>query len=262
MALHHMTALEASPGELVEIAYEVGCQHVCLFGHVALPDLPFEVVTSASVPEVRARMVATGVTVTNIEFFMLTEDVDLEAFRPAVEVAAELEAQRLVTIVFDTEVERAAENLARMGDLAADHGLVVGLGVEGMTPGCASLETGVELLRLAGRPNIALGVDCLHLVRTATTPEDVAALPAELFGYAQICDGADLRVSSDYLDDIFDRLIPGDGVFPVSAYLDALPAATAVDIEVPSRSGRPVRERAQRAAAASRAMLERARPTR
>ena len=56
------------------------------------------------------------------------------------------------------------------------------------------------------------------------------------------------------------------GVFPISDILDALPAATLIDVEVPSRSkqqnGIPALERIRPAVQATRALLDRAQPTR
>jgi sugar phosphate isomerase/epimerase len=266
LGLHQMNALEISAVELVPIAHEVGCQYVCVFVAVPIPDLPFQAMTPDMVPELQARMDATGITVENIEFFPLTEDVDVDSYRPAVELGAEVGGRRLVAIVDDTVESRAAESLARLCDLAAEYGMQVGIEFMGLTPGCPNLETGINLIRLAGKPNARLAFDPLHLVRSGGTPEDVAALPAELFGYAQICDGGDLGVRSDYWTEVFERIVPGEGVFPVAAFLDALPAATPVDVEVPSivrrQTGIPPLEPARRAAKAARELLDRAQPTR
>ena len=60
--------------------------------------------------------------------------------------------------------------------------------------------------------------------------------------------------------------MPGDGVFPIAAILDAMPAATAVDVEVPSITGQqqgiPALDRARRAVEAGRRLMEAARPVR
>ena len=266
LALHHQTVLEVPPTELLAIAHELGCQHVCVFVHLPLPDVPFKAVTPEMVPELRARMAATGVTVAGVEFFVLSENVDVESFRSAVELGAQLGGRRLIVVSFDTVASRAAENLARTCDLAAEYDMQVGLEFTGVTPGCTSLESAANLIRLASRPNAGFGVDCLHLVRTGGTPTDVAAMPAELFGYFQICDGPDLVVRSDYSAESRERMVPGEGVFPIAEILDALPAATPVDVEVPSiigsQRGVPALERARRSVSAARELLDRAQPTR
>ena len=49
--------------------------------------------------------------------------------------------------------------------------------------------------------------------------------------------------------------VPGEGVFPLAALVDALPAATPIDVEVPSLNGRPP---LRRAVSGARAILDRA----
>jgi len=261
-----MNALEIPATELVSLAHEVGCQRVCVFVNVPFPDLPFGPVTPGMAPELRARLDATGVTVTNVEFFPLTDDVDVDAYRPAVELGAQVGGERLVTIIEDTVRSRAAENLARLADLAAEYGMKIGLEFMPLTPGCTSIDAAARMIGLAGRPNVGFAVDCLHLIRSGGAAEDVAAMPAELFGYAQICDGLDLEARADYMPEVFERAVPGEGVFPIAAILDALPAAIPVDVEVPStiraQQRIPPLERARRAAAAARELLDRALPSR
>ncbi len=266
LALHQMNALEIPATELVSIAHEVGCERVCVFVHAPLPDLPFEAITPSMLPEMLARMDATGVKVRNVEFFPLTDEVEIDSFQRPLELGAQLGGERLVTIIHDTVRTRAAENLARLCDLAAEHRMQVGLEFMPLTPGCTSLDSAVDFIRTVEKPNIGFDVDILHLTRSGGTPADIAELPPELFAYAQICDGPDLELRDDYWVEVFERMVPGDGVFPLTAFLDALPAATHVEVEVPSLAapgqGIPALDRCRRAATATREFLNRAQPTR
>ena len=262
LGLHQITVMEVPAPELVAIARDVGCEHVTVFVHVPSPDLPFPPVTPSLVPELLARMDATGVEIGNVEIFPLTEDVDVEAFRPAVELGAQLGGRRVVTVAYDPDEARATENLARLCDLAADYGMDVGLEFMSLIAGCTTIEAAAGFVRRTGRPNVGFAVDPLHLLRSGGTPADVAAQPAELFAYAQLCDGLELTAGADYMDEVFDRTVPGEGVFPLAAFVDALPAATPVDVEVPSLNGRPPLERARRAVSGARAILDRAQPGR
>ena len=266
LGLHQMNGLEVSASELVRVADEVGCQFICLFTHVPLPDLPFGPVTRADAAELKGALAATGITVGNVEFFPLTEDVDIESFRPAVELGAELGGRRLVTIIRDRLESRVVEHLACLADLAAEYGMTVGLEFMARGTGPPSLASAARLVRAAERGNLGLAVDCLHLVRSGGTPEDVAAVPTELFGYAQICDGLHLHPRTDYGDEIFERTVPGEGVFPIAAIIDAVPASTPVDVEVPSMiaaaNGVAVIDRVRPAVVAARRFLDEARPTR
>jgi sugar phosphate isomerase/epimerase len=266
LAIHQITAMEASPPDLLSIAAQLGCQHACVFVHLPTPGVPFPAVTQAMKRDMLDRMDATGVTVSNIEYFPLTEDVDVNEFRAALDLGAQLGAHRLVTHIHDPVDERAAANLARLADMAAVRNMQVGLEFMGLTPACNSIARAVNFIRMAGRANAGIAIDCLHLIRTGGTAEDVAAVPAEYFSYAQLCDGPDLSVQSDYLAEAMNRMVPGEGVFPIAAILDAMPASVAVDVEVPSLTGQqqgiPALDRARRAVEAGRRLLEAATPVR
>ena len=136
----------------------------------------------------------------------------------------------------------------------------------GLSAGCNSLARAAYFIDAVGRPNAGIAVDALHLVRTGGTPGDVAALAPRYFAYAQVCDGSGLALSSDYLPEALDRLIPGEGDFPLVPLIEALPLATALDVEVPSprraAAGIPALERARQAVAATRRLLDRATVTR
>jgi sugar phosphate isomerase/epimerase len=214
----------------------------------------------------KARLRSHGVGVSNIEFFPVSASVAIEEYRGALEVGAELGARRAVTHIHDKDDARAVDTLGRLCDLAAGFDLRLGLEFMGLTPACASLARATWFVRSVGRANIGIAVDALHLVRTGGTPAEVAALPPSLFCYAQLCDGFGFAVASDYRPEAFDRQSPGDGEWPLRELVEALPAETALDVEVPSttllKAGVPAVERARRAVAKSRALLARANPRR
>lgn len=267
LALHQLTALEAGPVGLVSIAAEVGCEQVCLFVHSpragsdrAPAADAFPTVTRELKGELKARLDGCGISVSNVDFFPLGRDTVVDDHRAALELAAELGARRAVAIVNDTVEERAVANLVRLSELAAEVGLAVGLEFMGLSPGCTSLRRALQLIQRVGRPNVGLAVDPLHLVRTGGTVAELAGVPPGLIAHAQLCDGAHARVTSSYLGEAMDRLAPGDGVFPLRELVRALPETTPIDVEVPSlvlrRQGVPARERARRAVAAARRLLE------
>lgn len=273
LALHHFTIADVTPLELVPIAAETGCGAVCVF--VDSPDLPprgdeapkpmFPVVTAAIKREMIQRLKDYGVIVTNIEFFPLAADTNLEAFRSKLALGAELGARLAVTHVHDTDPQRAIDTLARFGQLAAEFDLNAGLEFMGLSPGCNSLDKAVSLVQQAAQTNIGVAVDALHLMRTGGTPADIRRVNPALFSYAQLCDGpalADPATALDfdrYLEEAFDRLAPGEGIFPLADMIKALPAATFYDVEVPSPTlaakGMAPQQRATRAVTATRQLL-------
>ena len=273
LALHQITTMEASPVELVAIASEVGCRKVCIFTHVPAVGLPdrrgtatFPLVTEASKAPMLARLRECGVSVANIEFFPIAADVPVEHYRAAFALGAQLGAERAVTHVHDAVDTRAIDTLGRLADLAAEYRLGLGLEFMGLTPACNSIARAAWFVDQVARANVGIAVDALHLVRTGGTPADVAALPARSFSYAQICDGRGLHRSADYLPEALDRMMPGDGDFPLAAIIEALPQATALDVEVPSvklaDAGVPALERAREAVRRTRALIESSTPQR
>lgn len=238
LALHHFTLCDVSPLELVPIAAEVGCDGVCLFVE-SPPGFGFPLVTPAMRGELRARLREHGVRVTNLEFFSLTEAVDLDGFRPALALGAELGARLAVTHIHDPDQLRATDCLGRFAELAGEYGLQLGLEFMALTPGCTSLAAAAGFVERVGRANLGIGVDALHLARSGGTPAQVTALAPGMVSYAQLCDGPLLPAGVAALDPVryaeeaFNRLPPGQGVFPLAELLRALPPAAALDVEVP-----------------------------
>lgn len=266
LALHQITAMEAGPVGLVDIAAATGCSDVCVFVHSPADSRAFPMATQENKAALLARKRDTGVGISNVEYFQLHGDADLAAFRAPLALGAALGARLAVTHIHDKNPGRAAATLDAFCVLAAEYDLMAGLEFMGLTPGCTSLGAAVRFVDQLARPNLAIAVDALHLTRTGGTPADVAALPASYFAYAQICDGRGLHRATDYLPEALDRLAPGDGDFPLAALVEALPAATPLDVEVPSiawrKAGLSALARAERAVQATRTLLDSAKPWR
>ena len=218
------------------------------------------------VPEMLARMDATGVSVADVEFFLLDDAVDLDSFRAPLEVGAQLGAG---------SSRRSSRHRAGTSDgeprglcdLAAEYGMDVTLESPAVTPGCRP-----TLERPCGFMHRSKAERPTHHRLPAPRPHGrdggagLAELPAEWLSYAQMCDGPDLAVRDDYVAEIFDRMVPGEGVFPIVEIMEALPAATLIDVEVPSASlqaaGVGGAERARRIVSAARDLLGQVHPTR
>ncbi|KPI09467.1 Xylose isomerase domain-containing protein TIM barrel [Actinobacteria bacterium OK074] len=129
-----------------------------------------------------------------------------------------------------------------------------------------SLAAAVALLERLDQPNLKILVDTLHLVRAGEGPDDLRRVDHHLIGYCQLSDGL---LASESLDSYLDlasneRVIPGQGEFPLEEMLALLPPDVTVSAEVPLRSleqaGVPPEERARRILDGSRRVLARARP--
>lgn len=258
-SLHHLTALDASAVELIGIAGELGCDHVCLFTHVpdAIAEL-FPCVREADVSAVAAALAQTGVTLCNLEVFPLDGDPDWAGFERSLAVGQALGASRATVHIHGLDDATGAAALARFADMAAGFGIVAGLEYNGFSA-VKTLPQAAAILRAADRANAAMVCDMLHLIRNGCTAADVAA-ERDLIGYVQICDGPMDRPESElWHEAIRERGVPGTGEFPIPAILAALRPDTIIDVEVPQHAARKVGEtplqRARRAVEAARNLV-------
>ncbi len=273
IGLHQVTVMDVDPLQLVDIAAAADCDRISVFTFSPKPVLPgqkarllFPTVTREMQHAMRERLAAHGVAALGVEFFPITADADLADYVAGLSLGRCLGATRAVTHVHDTDSARAADKLGALCDLAAKEELTVGLEFTSLTRGCASIQRAAWFVDQIKRSNFGIGVDCLHLVRSGATVEDLEGLESRYFSYAQICDGFGLTPSSDYMTESHDRQLPGDGDFPLEAIIRALPAATPLEVEVPSaqriRAGVTALEHACRAMTQARALVARAVPLR
>ncbi len=255
-----MCALEIDPVSLIDIAGQAGCQAVSLVTQpLDAQNNIFPLVTPQNRGDVEAKLAATGVSLVNIEAFSIRPDVAVESYRPALELGAQLGARGATALLFDTDEARVVDGLSQLCELAGELGLRVGIEFMALSPQWNTLETMRDLVLAVNHPGLGIGIDILHLVRSGGTPADVAALDPALVSYAQICDGASLAVTADYVEEaVGNRLVPGEGQFPVLEFLRALPAGVPVELEVPQPQARPALDRIRDAARGARNLLAQA----
>src|SRR5205823_9643384 len=111
LSLHHLTALDVAPPELVSIAAALGCDHVCLCTQVedATRAIFPCVEDEAMVAAVAARCAETGVTVHNLEYFPDEPLVNVELYRGGLERGARLGARRATAHIHDPDPGRATD---------------------------------------------------------------------------------------------------------------------------------------------------------
>ncbi|MCE0506158.1 TIM barrel protein [Roseivivax sp. GX 12232] len=264
LALHQLCLRDTGPLDLPGIARGAGLDRVSVFVIPPAPNLDiFPRLTAQDLAAFRTTCAAHAVTVHNIEVFSITPETEVAEFTPALDLGAEIGAQRLTALVQDPEAGRAGARLAELADAAAARGMAVSLEFMKFSQ-CRSIGAGEELLRAIGHENLSLLVDPLHLFRTGGTVADLAATDPALIGAAQLCDGPLTAPESPFAEAVEDRGLPGEGAFPLAAFLAALPPKVPLDLEVPmqrlARAGLSPGERAERLVAASRAVLEAAAP--
>ncbi|CAO1650310.1 sugar phosphate isomerase/epimerase family protein [Parasphingorhabdus sp. NYA22] len=240
LALHQITMMDGGPERLLRFAAESGLDGICLFTASPLDanGIPmFPVVAAEAVNSFKSLLRDHDVRIINAEYFPVMATQDVAAYLPAITLAAELDAKRLVSHIHETDRHRAEDQLLRLCNMALDHGLEVGLEFTGFSAGCNSLDDAVALHGRVNQPNLKIAIDALHLFRTGGTLEQVQAVDPAIIGYTQLCDGPDFRLSGDYLDEAMNRMIPGEGVFPLSQLVALLGPHVDIDIEVPNFAG-------------------------
>ena len=181
--------------------------------------------------EVRRRLDDTGLIALDMEPVFVTPDGDHGA--RMVEAAAGVGARNLLVVARGVDDDRFVERFAELCDLAAPHG--IGCSVEFMAfMSTRSLPAALAVLDAVDRPNGAVLIDNLHLARTDGTVADVAEIAPEPLPYVQLCDGP-ATARGDLITEALDgRLVLGAGALPVHELVAALPASTALSMEIRS----------------------------
>lgn len=248
-----LTAIDVSPTEYIAIAAEQGLDTVSLFINpmgTLSGDCITTTETSAAVKE---QLRATGMTVANVECFPIFPGLDVESYRSAIALGADLGAKSATVIIYDQDAANVVDSLSKMCDLTAEFGMRVGIEFMPLALGWKTLPETVELVKQVAKPNLGIGVDLLHLIRSGGTPDDVAATNPDYIAYAQLCDSLNLDATEDYVEEAsVQRLAPGEGKFPMQEFLKALPAGTPLELEVPQQSDTPAGERMKAIVAAAR----------
>jgi sugar phosphate isomerase/epimerase len=259
LRFEQLTFFDAGPIGVVDLAAEFGVSEVSFWTNVENAMGADALVTDENKKAVRARLEATGVAAGGVTFFPLGA-LDLDKWGRALDVAAYLGATSAVTINVNLAEAPAAEALAQFAELVSERGLTPLL--EPISMGkTRTLEDGEQLIRRSGSADVRLLADVLHIVRTGSSPAALNALEPTLIGSAQICDGpASIPESELRQEGAFDRMVPGEGEFPLVEFVGALPADVVLGMEVPMRrlqkKGVTPRERAEMVVTGTRRIQE------
>jgi sugar phosphate isomerase/epimerase len=243
--------LELPHDEQVSVAAQAGYDCVGL-RLVPVAGQPFQ--HALDVPAIERRLADTGVRVLDVEVFRLQADTKVADFAPALAIAARLGATELLVHGADADEWRLIDRFGALCDLAARYGLAANL--EPMPwVDVSNIAKARRVLEGAGRANGALLVDAIHFFRAGDRFDDI---PNRLH-YAQFCDARPERPTE--MQELIrqarsDRLFPGEGGLDLAGLLRALPAELPLSLEIPYAKPLPALERARRALAATKAVLE------
>lgn len=268
LSLAFLTTFEVGPVEAVRIAAKAGYQMVGLriLPAAASGEPAYPLLTDRQVlREVRSALADTGVSVGDVEIIRLKAENDWDLFARFCERCEALDARHVLVAGDDTDRARLTESFARFCALAGRHRLTADLEFMPWTA-VPDLKTALSVVEAAGHANGGVLVDALHYDRSATTLEEIAALPRSRVNYVQFCDGAlPYDPSDEGLIRIArgERLFPGEGGIDLVGLARAIPADVTISVEIPHRALAEKVDalgRAEMAIAATRAMLRAAGP--
>lgn len=264
IGLAALTVLELTPPQMVDCAAQAGYSHLGLRLIPATPSEP-HYATIGDTPlmrEVRSRLADTGVVVLDVEILRLKPETDVREFLPLLETAARVGASNALIAGNDPEEARLIDRFGALCDLAAPFGIAPCIEPMPWTD-CRDFAQGARIVRAVDRPNAGLLIDPIHFDRGGSTAGEIAQVPATWLRYAQLCDAPAARPTDTetlLLQARAERLLPGDGGLDLSGILRALDPDVPLGLEIPMATlarSVPAVERARRALAATRALLQR-----
>jgi sugar phosphate isomerase/epimerase len=239
LCLDFLTTIEASPPELATLAAANGCESISIMVHPA-PGVP-DYGMNANTPmrrETLNRCRDLGIAIDMVEGFFLTPEIDVATYRPSLGSGGALGARSVNVLLRDADRLRLRDNFAAFCDLTTEFSMAVVTEWSIRSPFPSPAEAAAFLVEV-GHPSAKLAFDSLHLFRAGFTAADIAALDPALIGRGQLSDGPAEIPSDRVLTEAFsERLPPGEGALPLAAFVDALPIATVIGLEVPMDSTR------------------------
>lgn len=240
-SLAHLTVLALTPPEVISVAAQAGYDFAGLRLLPAAPGGPaYNLMDDAAMlRETLARIQDTGVGVFDLEIVRINDAFQPDAYEAFFETGAKLGGKAILVGVDDEDEQRRAQNYARFCELAAPFGLRPNIEFMPWTA-VKNLKAAYSMLQQAGEPdNGGILIDALHFGRSATTFDDVRALPRKWMQYAQMCDAP--AIENPTLEDFIhagrvERLLPGEGGIDVQGLWNCLPADLPVSIELPTVS--------------------------
>ncbi|MEP0941142.1 MAG: TIM barrel protein [Rhizobiaceae bacterium] len=120
-------------------------------------------------------------------------------------------------------IDRAADDLRQLGDIAASRGLRVGYEALAWGKHVNDHRDAWEIVRRADHPNIGLIVDSFHTLGRKLSPESIRSVPGDKIFFVQLADAPAIDMDLLYWSRHF-RNMPGEGDLDVTGFMRAVAA--------------------------------------
>lgn len=194
--------------------------------------------TAQHTRDTRAALARTALPALDVEVVWIRPDTKLDDHRKVLDVGAELGAANVLCVSSHPDVGVTVDELSALCRHAEGSGMRVALEF-GIFTEVKNLSQALAVLDRVGHPLRAVLVDPIHVDRSGTTIEQIAAIDPMLLPYAQICDARAERPDPADFDAVITDAIDlreqcGQGVLPLAGMLQALPAGIPLSIELRS----------------------------
>lgn len=242
LGLAALTVLDTAPLEQVDLAERHGFDTI---GIRLLPAAPGTTAyplheDPAALDALLRRLADSPVDVFDLEIVRIGADFDPAHYIPLLEAGARLGAKAVLVGGDDPDRARLTDSYALLAELCGRYGIVASLEFMPWTA-VPNARAAVEIVSQADGPGRSVLVDALHVARSATTLDDLAAIPREWLHYAQMCDGS-VPPPTDDAELIRhareERLVPGTGGIALADIWSTLPADLPISIELPNEPQR------------------------
>jgi len=238
IAIEALSVFGMPPVAFINLAADLGCANISILPVPISPNPhgypPFDVLGDPGLRrEMKAAMRDRGVAISLAEGFGVVPDVEARDRLADLDAVAELGARQVSLGIRDPDLARAYDQLALLAEMAAERGMTSTTEFA-PTLTIKSLAMALDAVRYVGRRDYRLTIDAMHLIRSGSTVEDLAALDPDVIGYFQICDVPLVSEFDSYGEEArTERRIPGAGELPLLDLLRIVPADRIVGLEIP-----------------------------
>ncbi|WP_346907249.1 TIM barrel protein [uncultured Roseibium sp.] len=238
LSLSFLTLHDVAPTVAIRAAAEAGFQKLGLRLLPANPqaEAPYPLLTDdALLSETLSILSDTGIQVADIEMVRLNATTTRDDYTALLVRAAVLGASNILVVGDDTDEVRLTEKYAAFAEAAAGYEINAALEFMPYT-GVPDLAAARRIVDAVSTPNATIIIDALHVHRSGTTSDEIAALPVNQIAYGQLCDGpVPYDPSKQELTRIARtaRNFPGEGGIDLVELVEALPDDLLISVEVP-----------------------------
>lgn len=234
LSLHHLTALDVAPVDLPGYAAQTGCEYVGIFCDLpGVKEARFPVISAGeSELQFQRALAEHNVSVNNIELFQIRPQTDVNALKEGFAMGNRLGARQVTVHIHAANHEFSVAAFSQLCLVASDYGLDVALEFTSFSA-VRTLDAALNIIRSANLKNGRIALDLLHFFRNGGKVEDINDIKPHELGYIQVCDGLYKKPEDLYAEAVKDRMLPGEGEFPIQQVMSLLPEDVIVDVEIP-----------------------------